>query len=449
MYRWVVEQLELSDMNNQTRILSLKYLWLNITQTAQIQIASTFLILFLLDIIPYSELGFLFAIQYTLTMLLDYPTSALADVVGYKKILAMAYLTYAFALIFLIFGNTFTEFLPWVILSAIGQSQESGALQSWYDNNYKATSNGLDPDRTVYGAFQGTIQMIFQVISFIMFFLGGVIANVFSRTILFSIQFILVVNALIFIIIIMNNVDQKEFHKLTLGAYYDRLREGIQFMISSKAVFITFLGIAACVGIFVSIWGNLMLYPFYQSYSGYQDDKIGILRGFLYLTSILWTVLITKISKRLNKPHSGLFLSYITINIVFPLTIFAFYTLFPPTVTFVLLNYIGIMILFQFLSPFIPLQIILQNRLLMKLVPDIIRNSVYSLIPTIISLISIPIVVLGGIEIEKNGFISGILFLVVLEIIPVLLVGIGLFALKNGQTSIEKVEKGVKIPIQS
>ena len=56
------------------------------------------------------------------------------------------------------------------------------------------------------------------------------------------------------------------------------------------------------------------------------------------------------------------------------------------------------------------------QREVLDLVPIKIRNSIYSLIPTIVGLFSIPFMILVGYLIEKYNFSTGIMILALLEI---------------------------------
>ncbi|MFX0114284.1 MAG: hypothetical protein ACFFB3_07040, partial [Candidatus Hodarchaeota archaeon] len=79
MNQWMQEKLEIAEMNPESQLIALKFLTLQLTRVAQGALVSTFLVLFLLEIISFAELGLLVAIQLALIALLDYPTGALSD----------------------------------------------------------------------------------------------------------------------------------------------------------------------------------------------------------------------------------------------------------------------------------------------------------------------------------------------------------------------------------
>ncbi|MFX0114433.1 MAG: MFS transporter [Candidatus Hodarchaeota archaeon] len=425
MSSWFKRRLEIAEMNPNSQSLAMKYFWLFSTQVAQVQIVSTFLVLFILDILTYAELGLLLAIQFAVIALLDYPTGALGDAIGHKAVLMLAYSTYAIAIVFLLEATSFAGFLPWAVLSAIGASQESGALQSWFDNNYRTAIGHLDADRKIYGAFLGKIQANWRLISGTMFIAGGLIAGAFSRELLFRIQFCLVLIALGFIIMLMSNEEGVEAPQRTLQAYLDRLIGGISFASSSRGTLLFFLGLTI-YGTTGALWGSLMLFPFYASYSG-TDEYTGLLRAILFFTGVILLLLMAKITKKIEKPHRVLFLSNFMVGFVFFCLVFGFYEVIPPPNEFVLNSYLAVIILFQWVGIWLPLQTILQGRLMLELVPDKYRNAVYSLLPSLILLISVPLITVGGFVISNHGFSAGILFIVGLDLVAAMFLGLGLY----------------------
>lgn len=429
MSSWVHNRLDITEMTPKSQSLAMKFCVLNSTQIAQAQVASTFLVLFLLEVISFTELGILFAIQFGLMALLDYPTGALGDAIGHKMVLAFAYVTYGISIVFLLIGNSFVEFLLFAALTAIGGSQESGALQSWFDNNYRITMGDKDKDRKIFGAFFGKMQAIARIISGSMFIGGGVIAAAFSRKILFICQLCLILIALGFIILLMNNEEGIEMPQRTLKAYIERLRGGLQFVASSRGILLYFLCTAAFFAT-ISIWGGLMLFPFYEGYSG-SDEYIGLLRAIVYATGIFWQLFGARMSKRVDNIHRGQFLTTLMLQIVFYSLVFGFYTLFPPPNAFVLTSFVGVVILFQFISLSISLERIFRRRLLIELVPDKYRNAVYSFMPTLQLLFSVPMIILGGFVITQYGFPAGLLLIISMGLFIVPGLGLALYWLSR------------------
>jgi hypothetical protein len=182
----------------------------------------------------------------------------------------------------------------------------------------------------------------------------------------------------------------------------------------------------------IGIWGTLMLLPFYESYSG-SDEYTGLLRAIIYTAGIFWGLAGARLSKQIQNIYRWLFLSTFYLIIVFFSIVFSFYVLFPPPNAFVLTSFVGVILLFGGLglSLSLALQSILRRRLMLELVPDKYRNAVYSLMPTLMVLFSVPLVILGGFVIARFGFSAGILLVVSLGLLIVPVLGLALYWLSQ------------------
>jgi MFS family permease len=107
-------------------------------------------VLFVLDIVSYEELGKLAALSFIVQAVFDYPSGTLGDWIGQRWILAIAFISYGISYWLLAFADSFESLAIVYILSAFAASQESGALQAWFDNNYKTATEDIDPERKFY-----------------------------------------------------------------------------------------------------------------------------------------------------------------------------------------------------------------------------------------------------------------------------------------------------------
>ena len=62
---------------------------------------------------------------------------------------------------------------------------------------------------------------------------------------------------------------------------------------------------------------------------------------------------------------------------------------------------------------------------MLQIIPDEFRNSLYSLIPTLIALLSLPLIVIGGIVVTNQGFIGAILLILLLNCIGISFIRFG------------------------
>ncbi|MHA2032809.1 MAG: hypothetical protein ACW99Q_25845, partial [Candidatus Kariarchaeaceae archaeon] len=143
----------ISDLNSNTRSLLNQYMVVDFTRLVAFNISGMFIILYLLDTLESTQVGILFALSYLILSLIDYPTGVLGDVIGYRKVLLIAYFFHICSFILLLFSESFIPLLFYSALSAVASSQESGALESWFDNSYKTLSVDIDPERRIYNSF--------------------------------------------------------------------------------------------------------------------------------------------------------------------------------------------------------------------------------------------------------------------------------------------------------
>ncbi|MFQ5979907.1 MAG: MFS transporter [Candidatus Heimdallarchaeota archaeon] len=432
MKEWLYKRADIAKMTPRSQSLATKFFFLHSTLVAQYQIAQTFLVLYLLEIISFAELGILFATQAALTALLDYPTGALGDAIGQRNVLTLSYVCYALAICFLLVADSFIFFLPWAILNAIGRSQESGALQSWFDNNYKVTSGEEDSDRKLFGAFVGKITINFRVIAGLSFLASGIIAATFSRKILFSVQLGMVILAIILIISLMKNEKDVEVPKKTFADYWGRLTGGLKFATSSRGFFCFLVGGTLAQGATLILWAAIMITPYYEGYAG-SDEYIGLLRSIVLVLGIVLQLAAIRLSRKTEKSYRDLFIATVMINIPFVIALWGYYVFVPPENSFVLIKYLGLIILLSVtgLGFWLTLQVVYTQRIMIELVPDQYRNAVYSLRPTLFWTFNVLVTLVGGFVLNQYGFGAGFPLILAFNVVGLIIFGTGLFLLSK------------------
>ncbi len=119
------------------------------------------------------------------------------------------------------------------------------------------------------------------------------------------------------------------------------------------------------------------------------------------------------------------------INIIYFAVIYVYYSFVPPEFEFILIKYLGVIFIIQWVSIWAHLQGIFMGRLQIDLIPDKVRNSVYSLQPTLVVLFSIPFVLIGGSVLSDYGFLAGCQLLVLVNSFSVSIFGLGLLWLSD------------------
>jgi MFS family permease len=425
-------------MASESQLIATRFMWIQLSRIGTGALTATFWTLFMLDELSFQELGLLLSIMMLVRMVFDYPTGALGDWIGHKNVFVTAYVLYCIGILVLLAASTFEEFVLYGIIIGIGGSQESGSLESWLDNSYRQTTGktNFDEDRKVYGAFMGKMQVFYTVINASMFVISGFIAAAFLRRSLFVIEFFLLVGVLVLSVVLMTNTKSDSQEK-SLSGYGAQLIGGLRFASSSRGLIFFFLG-SCIIWAVINCWGSLMLFPYYESYAG-SDEYVGILRSAIFVGAVGWQILAVRASKRIKTPHKGIFWCALGSPGFFALA-FLYYSWFPPEGDgLVLIKYIGLIIAFQLYGFWPALEGILRGRLMVDLIPDKYRNSVYSLIPTITVLLNIPLMIAAGYILSTYGFTAGFYFVICGTVIGVGVLGVGLYWLQKPKEPIISV----------
>lgn len=427
---WMQTKTGIVDMAPESQSIATRFMWIQLSRIGTGALTATFWVLFLLDEVSFQELGLLISIMMLVRMVFDYPTGALGDWIGHKNVFITAYILYCVAILILLVASTFEEFVLYGIISGIAGSQESGSLESWLDNSYRQTTvkTNFDEDRKIYGAFMGKMQIFYTVINASMFVMSGFIAAAFLRRSLFLIEFFMLVGVLVLSIFLMTNTKSESQQK-SLSSYGAQLIGGLRFASSSRGLIFFFLG-SCIIWAVINCWGSLMLFPYYESYAG-SDEYVGILRSAIFMGAVGWQILAIRISKKIKTPHKGIFWCALASPGFFALA-FLYYSWFPPGGDgLVLTKYLGLIIAFQLYGFWPALEGILRGRLMVDLIPDKYRNSVYSLIPTITVLLNIPLIILAGYILSTYGFAAGFYYVISGTLIGVFVLGLGLYWLQK------------------
>jgi MFS family permease len=429
-----------------------------------IVMSSTFYMIFVADALGggpgmYLEglalIGILVVIQMVIQTLLDYPTGTLGDMIGHRFVIASAYLLYGVAFYITSFLTPTTPIFVFVliyVLWGLAYSQESGAWDAWFDNNYRVAAPD-DVERKEYGIFMGRLGMIATALSMAALIPGSILAVVFSRMWVFQVSAILCVGTAIAVLLLVKDfpeVQEAREKKPSVGEYFKLLKSGASFIVGDPFVkYVIFGGVLVWSCVFV--WGELIVFPLLFAYL-VTDVAVATFRTLLRIPGMFTTERAGVWSQKF-KPEEWIprfrliqncgfacFLIFAAIMYVFdpvtgpatlvdvvvPLTDFVIMSvpqesLLPATLMFLTFVIGGF---------FFTVADILTMRLMIDVVPDNIRNSVYSLSPTLAIVVAIPQIALFGASIQYIGF-------------PITLAITGLISL----VGILMIRKGLSYPI--
>ncbi|MHA1882211.1 MAG: MFS transporter [Candidatus Thorarchaeota archaeon] len=419
-------------------------------------ISSTFWMIYIAEslgggdyIAGLSLVGVLIVIQLIVQTLLDYPTGALGDHIGQRYIIASALICYAVA--FWV-TSTVTENSPFImfvliyVMMGFGASQESGAWEAWFDNNYRVAVPN-DADRKQYGMLMGRVNFLYEIVAILVLIPGAWLALMFARTWVFQIQSVLTVFLAVVVILTVRDFPEVEEIRKRGKEEYDTsyaslLKDGVRFLVSDKFIMLSTLGtvIMFSAG---TIWFQLMIFPLYFTYlltdvavssfrtmafvpnavaqerSGIWSRKFDPVKWiprfrFMEFCGVLFCIAVAFLTFTFPAP-SG---SSEILRLVIPFTDLAIIEIPNESVLPMAL----LLIIFGITDFFSAFGDILTQRVMIDVIPNRIRNSMYSLQPTLAIILSIPLIAFFGLFIPHYGFGYAFLLLGLISLIGALLV---------------------------
>jgi MFS family permease len=429
---------------------------------ASFQISTTFWMIYIAESLGNGDyfagltlVGVLVIIQMAIQTALDYPTGALGDWIGQRYVIASALLCYAvaFVLASLIVKDTPAPYWIYIAIYALiglGSSQESGAFNAWFDNNYRVAMPH-DKDRKQYGVFQGRLGMVWQVSSTLVLLPGSWLAYFYGETWVFSLQAVFAIFLAFIVFRLVRDLpgvkDEKD-ERPSIGEYGSLLKDGFRFLWSSRFVTLLILG-EVVLWSTSAAWWNLILFPLYFSFlvtlvavsafrtlvfipQALANERSGVwakrfepkkwiprFRIVQFMGIIFYLVLavIVYFFPGIEAGTEPETLEFFTVLIPFtnlPLIEIPVQTVIPVGLLF---------LLFITLNVFGGIAGILTQRVMLDVIPNRIRNSMYSLQPTLIMLVSMPLIAFFGWFIPfTGGFLLTFLICAVISLLGVVMI---------------------------
>jgi len=428
---------------------------------ASFQISTTFWMIYIAESLGNGDyfagltfVGILVVIQMAIQTTLDYPTGAVGDWIGQRFVISSALLCYAvaFYLSSMIVADTPAPLWIYVTIYALfglGSSQESGAFNAWFDNNYRVAMPH-DKDRKQYGVFQGRLGMVWQVSSTLVLLPGSWLAFLYGETWVFSLQAIFAVFLAIIVFRLVRDlpgVRDETDKRPSLGEYGSLLKDGFRFLWSCRFVTLIILGEVVMFSI-GPVWWNLMLFPLYFSFlvtmvavsafrtlvfvpQALANERSGVLAKrfepkkwiprfrilqFMGVIFYLALAIIVHFFPGIPAGTDPSTVEFLTILIPFtdlPLIEIPVQTVIPVALLFTV---------FVALNMFGAIAGILTQRVMIDVIPNRIRNSMYSLQPTLVMLMSMPLIAFFGWLIPFSGFTLPFVLCAIISLLSVVMI---------------------------
>ena len=290
--------------------------------------------------------------------------------------------------------------------------------------------------------------MLFQIVATASLVPGSILAMIFTRAWVFQVQAILCTLIALVVLRVIKDFPEVEAARVkpTMSEYTSLLKDGVKFLFSHR--FIMFLTVGTMLAMScIMVWGNLILFPMYYSYLR-TDVAVAAFRTLLFIPGIFSLERSGVWSKKFeSKKWIPRFRLIQTCGFIF-FSVFALIMfVFPPApagspMYEVFLPFTDITILMVPIDSIIPVTMIfctfvftgffhqfaniLTQRELLDVIPNRIRNSMYSLQPTIASLLAIPQILVFGWIISDFSFSLALAGVGLVSLLGVLLIRHGL-----------------------
>ena len=392
--------LSISELNPEAKHFISRATSLMLVYSFAVMLTNTFLILHALEFVTLTELSLILSVQFLIQAIASYPSGAIGDWIGQRWVLFAAALAYGVGFVVLSQSFDFLTVLISFIFVAIAQSQEAGTFIAWFDTNYKLFTTE-DKDRRTYSQFYGKFTMFREILTALSFILGGILLTFIDRQLMFIIQGVLLVLVSLMLFRFIRDHKDLKREKMSVRVYFRYLRGGITTVAQNKTLRLMVIGLMIS-GAGWAIWSGLILFPLYAAYA-VTDAGTALLRSSIFILGALCTGAAGVVSKRISNLQKWLALAIIIIDALFFIGIYVMLLFNPIPSTFTLITFVIVIVTFTL--AFGPRYVadVLRPRFYLDVIPDENRNAVYSLIPTLIMIVSIFALPMGAVLIEILG----------------------------------------------
>jgi MFS family permease len=387
----LLKYLNSHDFHDKSKDLILKYFLLLVGSNALVLLSSAFYVIYIISLIGIVQLGILMSIRFIVQALVDYPTGFFGDLFGQRWVLFGAYILHSVSMLLLMFSKSvqtnspdllFAYFILVFVLEALALSQESGALQAWFDNNYKEVVYE-DPHRNTYKVIYGKVQLALRSLSSLAIVVGGFLAVLFNREIVFGVQALLMLwMAFSFKRQLVDYTEEKP-EVQSVREFVGALDDGVRLIFRDRTLFFFILTYIS-VSVANIIWASVILDPFLYLYTG-TDQTMSTLKSGLFMAGSVVSIVAVLQSKRFNVKHLPWVITAYSVAF-YGVYSFVIFTIEPGSA-----NTIAIIWMFVggTVGTFLHIMwLMLFQRYMIDIIPDNSRNAFYSLIPTLALLAS-------------------------------------------------------------
>lgn len=384
-----------------------------------IMLTNSIYLLFSLKLLHDSilQLSYLLAFFFIIVVITDYPTSFITRLTQ-KQILIISSVLYLTSFYFFSISTNFNSLLLAYFFMALAQGQESDAFRRYFEDNYYFYVQE-DQTRSIYNTITNRMNFLIGISTILSFVVGGIISSYIHRPAVFQTQVVLLLVAILMTHFLLKDYPQK-FNQKKPNQFQSTLKENVKFCWSNKSLRYFIIG-SAITGSTLTIFGTLIIFKLYEQYALANDLTIGILRSLILIFAGVFSLIISHILVNVVKNKAWT----ITILLISSISIFI------ATIFFIDLYNIPSSLNYQILFMmiiFIVLGMIPQalyksskEKYLLQIVPQMRKEDVFSLIPVIITIINIPVIILGGYLIQNYNLVSALEIMALISVLGALI----------------------------
>ncbi|TSC90182.1 MAG: major facilitator superfamily MFS1 [Microgenomates group bacterium Gr01-1014_5] len=246
---------------------------------------------FHLRVLDYSQIAILTAFLYGLTMILELPTGALADMLGRKWTTALGWIFQGLGYAFIAFANSFTAFGIGYFIVAIGIALVSGASVAMVYDTFKELKRENE-----YSKFVAKSSTLFRIGLIVGTFTGGYLYQLHLSLpyLLMGLAYLVAVG-----FILLQQEPKIDTEKFTLTNYLRQTRDGFKEVFKTQYLkkLTLFYTLAGGITWACAIYFNQ---PFAKDL-GFGEIEQSWLFGGIYLTSTSIIYLLSRNDKFLDR----------------------------------------------------------------------------------------------------------------------------------------------------
>jgi MFS family permease len=326
---------------------------------------------------------------------LDFPAGIIADWIGQKSSLVISAVLFAISYYQISISNSFSSFALAFLALGLAEALQSDTFFNWFDNKYKQIVVE-DTEWTLYSKIISRYSMVEMFVLASAYIIGAQLVVLFSRTRIFLYQSVIFLAVIIlFFLVIRDYKIDKTAPKPERIKLKEIVKGTFSYTFKNRLIFLFLIG-SAITGIVIVYWDYFLSILLYKEIVHGSDDWIGIAIAIEYFIAGILTGFLGILTNRIVKFKRWMILSLL---IAFPAFFGGIYyflsvTQFSTEDFYVdLLKFFGIFIIVTIPYYFYKL---LNYRLLIDIIPDEYRSSIYSLLTSTTFIVGSVVIFLGS-----------------------------------------------------